>query len=171
MKKLLFTLAIGSCLWTASGLVACSGNDELGSGEAEIEECEPADACSCEAGVERETRCTCVGGSTCEIAGDSIEFQCEGNADCGMTCGDDCLLTCPGTTRCDVVTGSEAVIECPGTASCYVTCSGSCELNIAGAARGLLTCEDAEADCSFNGCEPTDCGEGVFACRVDCPDD
>lgn len=148
--------------------VGCSGAP--GSRAVDIEECEPANACSCEAGMERDTSCTCSGGSTCEIAGNSIEFQCQGNADCGMSCGDDCLLTCPGTTRCDVHTGERAIIECPGTASCYVTCSGSCELNMAGAARGLLTCEGAGTECAFSGCTPTDCGDGVFACGLECPE-
>ena len=149
--------------------LSCGGKDRRGEG-ATIEECEPANSCSCEPGVERDTLCRCSGGSECEIDGDGIEFQCDGNAGCGMTCGTDCLITCPGTTTCDVDVGNGAEISCPGTATCNVTCHGSCQLSMAGAARSVLICNDAAADCQMGGCNPTDCGDGVFACGTSCPE-
>lgn len=158
-------LALG--LFVSVAVAACSDDE----GDAEVEYCEPEGACSCMEGVERETACTCNGGSTCEIEGNSIEFQCQGNAGCGMSCGDDCLITCPGTTSCDIDVGNRAEINCPGTASCNVSCRGSCSLQMAGAARALLTCEDPDADCTMDGCRAEDCGDGVFACGMDCPAD
>jgi hypothetical protein len=161
-----FTMwARAALLVSALGLIACGPDDG-----AEIEECDPPGACSCEPGTERETSCSCTGGSECVIEGDSIEFHCDGNAGCGMTCGTDCLITCPGTTSCDVVVDEAAVIDCPGTAECYVTCLGSCTLSMAGASRSTLICDDPAADCAMEGCSATDCGDGVFTCRSDCPE-
>jgi hypothetical protein len=151
------------CLGLAAA--ACGGDD------AEVEFCEPEGACECTDGVERETACVCVGGSTCSVDGDDIEFSCDGNADCSLVCGTNCLITCPGTTQCTVDVGDGAVVDCPGTASCDVLCRGDCEVAVAGAADAIVTCE-AEADgavCDFTGCSPTDCGDGVYACRTACP--
>lgn len=150
-------------LWTLVTTPFGCGSD------AHIEACEPENACSCGPGTERETSCSCTGGSSCEIEGDDIEFRCDGNAGCGMSCGNDCLITCPGTTTCDIEVGDDGVIECPGTATCNVVCHGSCALSLAGAARAVLTCEDDAAACEMSGCQATDCGNGVFACRAECP--
>jgi hypothetical protein len=69
-----------------------------------------------------------------------------------------------------VVVDEAAVIDCPGTAECYVTCLGSCTLSMAGASRSTLICDDPAADCAMEGCSATDCGDGVFTCRSDCPE-
>jgi hypothetical protein len=114
-------------------------------GDAEVHECSPEGACSCSEGTERDTACVCTGGSSCSVDGDNIEFACEGNADCSLSCGDDCLITCPGTTTCTVDVGEGAVIECPGTASCDVTCHGDCTVHVAGAATATVDCVN-EAD-------------------------
>jgi hypothetical protein len=112
-----------------------------------------------------------LGGSDCSIDGDNIEFQCEGNAACSLTCGDDCLITCPGTTTCTVDVGDDAEITCPGTASCDITCHGDCTVSIAGTASAIIRCvnEDDGAVCAASGCALTDCGGGVKACRSGCP--
>ena len=139
-------------------------------GDAQIYECTPEGACSCEPGVERTTRCTCVGGSDCVVEGDSIEFLCEGNAACGLTCGTTCLITCPGTTSCSVLAGDDAVVVCPGTATCDITCLGDCSVSMDGASRAVVHCAGDGAACEFSGCSPTDCGDGVHACRTACPE-
>jgi hypothetical protein len=140
-------------------------------GDAELELCEPEDACFCDEGVEREIACVCEGGSTCSISGDSIEFSCDGNAACSLECGTNCLVTCPGTTTCTVSVGDEAVVSCPGTASCDVLCLGDCAVDVAGAASAVVRCETEVdgADCSMSGCEPMSCGDGIYACRTGCP--
>src|SRR5215210_6063006 len=92
--------------------------------EADVEACEPESACSCTDGTERDTACVCAGGATCTISGDSIEFTCDGNADCNLVCGSDCLITCPGTTTCTVDVGDGGVVSCPGTSTCDVLCRG-----------------------------------------------
>lgn len=154
-------------LWTSSLslFLACSDSDD-----AEVTACEPENACQCTDGTERDTACVCVGGSTCSIEGNSIEFSCQGNAACGLSCGTDCLITCPGTTMCTVATGDDAVVECPGTASCDVTCHGDCTVNVAGAAKAVLRCTEENASCELAGCSATDCGNGIWACKTACPD-
>ena len=92
-------------------LSGCGDDDPPPRSSAHVEECEPANACSCGPGTERATACSCTGGSNCEIAGSNIEFQCDGNAACGMTCGANCLITCPGTTSCTVTTGNDGEIR------------------------------------------------------------
>ena len=148
-------------------LVAGCGDDS----DAEIQMCLPENACSCTDGVERDTSCTCVGGASCSVEGDSIEFQCEGNATCNLSCGTDCLVTCPGTTSCTVEVGDGAVIVCPGTASCDVTCNGDCLVEMSGNADSIVRCVN-EADgavCQVTGCSATDCGNNVDACNTACP--
>lgn len=160
-----FMLLLFACLSLVA--TACGGDGEGGS--AVVRECEPADACSCGPGVDRPTACTCNGGSSCEIEGDDIEFQCQGNAACGMTCGTDCLITCPGTTSCSVDVDDGGIVSCPGTATCEVICRGDCTVEMTGTARSTLRCEAEDATCEVTGCDVTDCGDGVFACRMDCP--
>ncbi len=109
-------------------------------GSAEVRTCDPESACTCTDGVERATACTCAGGSSCTIDGDDIEFQCEGNAACGLTCGADCLITCPGTTSCTVTVGDRGEVTCPGTATCDITCLGDCTVDVAGAATANVDC-------------------------------
>jgi hypothetical protein len=146
-------------------VMSCGGD------EAEVESCEPENACSCTDGVDRETACVCAGGASCSISGDNIEFSCDGNADCNLACGDDCLITCPGTTTCTVDVGDNAVISCPGTASCDVLCQGDCEVDVGGNADAIVTCVDEAngAICEITGCSATSCGDGVYACGVGCP--
>jgi len=153
-------------LFLASTFVAACGNNN-----AQIQQCTPTNACTCTAGTQRDTACTCSGGASCAISGDSIEFQCDGNADCNLTCGTDCLITCPGTTSCTVDVDDNAVVECPGTASCDVTCRGNCTVDISGNADAIVRCLDQAngAVCTVNGCSTTDCGNGVSACRTTCP--
>lgn len=105
------------------------------------------------------------------LDGNQIEFQCQGNAGCGMTCGTDCLITCPGTTTCTVDIGDGSIVSCPGTATCDVRCHGDCIVQMAGAARSIVRCEKADegAECIVEGCTPVDCGNGVRACRTACP--
>jgi hypothetical protein len=86
-----------------------------------------------------------------------------------MTCGTNCLITCPGTTSCTVDVQDQASISCPGTATCDVLCYGSCTVQMAGAAKSIVRCEDETATCEIQGCQATDCGDGVYACRMDCP--
>jgi hypothetical protein len=146
-------------------LVAGCGND------GKVEACEPTNACSCTDGTQRDTACTCSGGATCSISGDSIEFTCDGNAACNLDCGTNCLITCPGTTTCTVEVGDDAVVTCPGTALCDVLCHGDCTINKAGNADAIMRCEH-EADgsvCMISGCTPTSCGNGVYACGAACP--
>lgn len=141
------------------------------SDDATIEQCEPTNACSCTDGTERDTRCTCVGGSTCEVTGGGIEFYCEGNAACELNCGDDCLIVCPGTTSCGVTAGDQAEVRCPGTASCDITCEADCAVEVDGAADAVIRCEaePTGAVCEIIGCSPEDCGEGVYVCGTACP--
>ncbi len=128
-KKIVFALFTA----TLAG-IGCGG------GDAEVAACEPEGACYCEDGVERATACFCEGGSNCSVEGDDIEFQCEGNAACGLTCGTNCLVTCPGTTSCTVEVGDGGVVICPGTASCDVTCLGDCTVQVDGAASATVDC-------------------------------
>lgn len=152
------------------GIAVAVGPLVLGcGGQAAIEECDPPGACSCEPGKERETSCSCHGGSTCSIQGDGIEFSCDGNASCDMECGADCLIRCPGTSSCEVTTGAGSIVRCPGTASCDVTCVGDCKVEVSGAADVRLTCAE-DAECVMEGCKATECGDGVSVCRTDCPD-
>ncbi len=116
-----------------------------GRGDAEVEFCEPEDACFCTDGVERETLCVCEGGSDCFIDGDDIEFECEGNAACGLSCGENCLVTCPGTTSCTVEVGHGGEVHCPGTATCDIACYGDCQVHVDGAATATVDCVN-EAD-------------------------
>lgn len=120
--------------------------------DADVRDCEPEGACYCSEGEERETLCTCEGGSTCSIDGDNIEFECGGNAACGLTCGEDCLITCPGTTSCTVEVGDGAEVICPGTATCDITCFGDCVVEVDGAASAQVDCvnEDDGAICEVN---------------------
>jgi hypothetical protein len=162
----LFTVA-----FVFGALSGCGDDDPPPRSSAHVEECEPVNACSCGPGTERATACSCTGGSSCEIAGSNIEFQCDGNAACGMTCGANCLVTCPGTTSCTVTTGNDGEIRCPGTASCDITCLGDCTVNGAGNAEAIVHCEGADdgAVCTIEGCTPEDCGDDVFACGAACP--
>jgi hypothetical protein len=146
-------------------LTACGGD------EADVEACEPESACSCTDGVERDTACVCVGGATCSISGDSIEFSCDGNADCNLECGTDCLITCPGTTSCTIDVGDGGIVTCPGTASCDVVCRGDCEVDVGGNADAIVRCEDEAngAVCTLSGCSATSCGDGLYACGIACP--
>ena len=136
-----------------------------------IEQCEPASACMCTQGTERETRCTCSGGSTCTVSGGGIELDCQGNADCALNCGEDCLTVCPGTTSCSVITGDQSEVRCQGTASCDVTCESNCSVEVTGAADAVVECaeESAGAVCALTGCDFEDCGGSVYACRTACP--
>ena len=136
-----------------------------------IEQCEPEGACSCSDGTERDTRCTCVGGSTCSVSGGGIEFYCDGTDACELSCGDDCLIVCPGTTSCGVTAGDEAEVRCPGTASCDITCEGDCAVDVQGAADAVVRCEaeSSGATCQITSCSPEDCRDGVYACRTMCP--
>lgn len=114
------------------GIAVAVGPLVLGcGGQAAIEECDPPGACSCEPGKERETSCSCHGGSTCSIQGDGVEFSCDGNADCDMECGADCLievsgaadvrLTCAEDAEC-VMEGCKAT-ECgDGVSVCRTDC-------------------------------------------------
>ncbi len=111
-----------------------------GRGDAEVQACEPEGACYCTDGTERETLCVCEGGSDCSVDGDDIEFECEGNAACGLSCGEYCLVTCPGTTSCTADVGHGAVVECPGTATCDIACYGDCEVFVDGAASAEVDC-------------------------------
>ena len=142
-----------------------------GAGSATIDLCEPEGSCFCAEGTELETRCTCVGGSTCSVSGGGVELDCQGNAVCNLDCGEDCIIVCPGTTTCTVTTGEGSAIRCPGTASCDITCDGSCAVEVAGAADVVVRC-DAEATggaCEISGCSPEDCGQSVYACGTSCP--
>jgi hypothetical protein len=146
--------------------LSCGGNST------KVETCEPEGACSCTEGMQRDTACVCVGGSSCSISGDSIEFSCDGNANCSLSCGDDCLITCPGTTTCTVDSGDDAVVICPGTATCDVTCRADCTVDVAGNASVIVRCLGADlgATCTMTGCSsPTDCGDGISTCRQSCP--
>lgn len=168
MKNSFFSLLLSA--FAAAPLLACGG-DGGGSG-AEVLECEPAGSCSCGPGTERPTACTCNGGSSCEIDGNDIEFQCQGNAACGMSCGTNCLITCPGTTSCTVEVEDDGIVSCPGTATCEVLCHGDCTVEMTGTAGSIVRCA-GEADgaaCDITGCSATDCGDGVHACRMDCPE-
>jgi len=158
-------MKMGGILLGAVLLAHCGGSD------ATVEQCEPAGACMCTDGTERDIRCTCTGGSTCTVSGGGIEFDCEGNAACELNCGDDCLIVCPGTTSCGVTVGDQGAVRCPGTASCDVTCAENCAVEVAGAADVVVRCE-AEASgaaCEIVGCSPEDCGAGVYACGTECP--
>jgi hypothetical protein len=158
-----------TALFAALACAAACDDDPSEGGQ--VQECRPEGACTCEAGVERATRCTCEGGSSCTVLGNDIEFACEGNAACGLDCGTDCLVSCPGTTSCTVVVGDDAVVVCPGTATCDVTCRADCAVEMSGASRAVVRCE-AEAGgavCTLTSCAIEDCGGGVYACRTSCP--
>jgi hypothetical protein len=133
--------------------------------------CEPEGSCACGDGQERRLACTCIGGSMCAVSADEVEFDCQGNAACGLGCGKDCLITCPGTTTCTVDVGDDALITCPGTANCNVVCRGDCTVSMAGAARATVHCADEAggARCQIMGCNATSCGDGTYTCRTACP--
>jgi hypothetical protein len=171
MRSLLVTLV--ASLGIGLTFAGCGGGSGGGGGGAHVAECSPANACSCGPGVDRPTACTCGGGSTCEIDGDAIEFQCQGNAACGMNCGTDCLITCPGTTSCTVDVGDRGEISCPGTATCEIRCRANCTVEMTGTARSTVYCDGAAdgATCEINGCNATDCGDGIYACRMACPEE
>lgn len=159
-------LGIVGILLGAALLVHCGDESN-----ATIEQCEPEGACSCSPGTERPVRCSCVGGSACTVSGGGIEFSCDGNADCDLTCGENCLVECPGTTSCMVTAGNATEVRCPGTASCDITCEASCAVEIRGAADGVVRCEaeSSGAVCAITGCTPEECGDGVYACGTACP--
>jgi hypothetical protein len=143
------TFVTGFFVFVALGGFGCGSDHD----DAEVRECLPEGACFCTEGVERETACVCEGGSSCSIDGDNIEFECDGNAACGLTCGVNCLVTCPGTTTCTVEVGDDAIISCPGTATCNITCLEDCTVEVAGAANATVDCvKEAEgAVCTVNG--------------------
>lgn len=147
------------------------GCDDDGNGNVQVHECTPEGACTCTEGTQRETACSCEGGSSCVVTGDNIEFACDGNAACGLDCGTNCLVTCPGTTSCTVAVGDDAVVVCPGTATCDITCRADCTVDMSGTSRAVVHCagEADGATCTFTGCAVTDCGDHVYACRTDCP--
>jgi hypothetical protein len=142
--------------------------------DATIHTCEPENACSCtDTSASRDVLCTCVGGSSCSIDGDNIEFACDGNASCSYTCGENCLFNCVGTTGCEVHSGDGGHILCTGTTTCDVHCYGDCTVDSPGTSSSIVRCL-AEADgavCTITSCTATDCGDGVYACRTPCPTD
>jgi hypothetical protein len=145
-------------LLAAPAFTAC-GDD------AEVIECDGT--CSCDA----ETRtCSCAGGTECTLEGESdVTFTCDGNASCGLSCGDGCNIICPGTTGCTAEAGAGARFECQGNAECEFTCLADCAVHCSGASQCLVTCAD-EASCNLSDCRgSTDCGDGLFACGRACP--
>lgn len=164
-----YRLLVGAVVLGSLAFVGGCGDDD-GTGAAVVE-CMPEGACMCGPGNERPIACSCAGGSSCVLDGNEIEFQCQGNAGCGMSCGTDCLVTCPGTTQCTVEVGDRGIVSCPGTATCDIVCHGDCTVQMAGAARSTIRCEhEADgAECVIEGCQPTDCGDGVWACGTACP--
>ncbi len=147
----------------AFGIAGC-GDDDDDEG-AVVLEC--SGTCTCDG----ETRtCSCAGGTDCTLLGEgNVTFTCDGNASCGLTCGDDCNIVCPGTTGCVADSGARARFECQGNAECEFTCHADCSVHCGGTASCLVTCEDMDA-CDLSDCNgSTDCGDGVFACGRDCP--
>jgi len=139
--------------------------------DAEVKTCMPENACTCMDGIDRDTACVCAGGATCTVEGDNIEFSCDGNAACNLTCGANCLITCPGTTTCTVEVDDDAVVTCPGTASCDVLCHGDCQVNVAGNADAIVRCEKeaSGAMCTVMCGGAMNCGNGVYTCSKACP--
>jgi hypothetical protein len=141
--------------------VAC-GDDE---GEVAILEC--TGTCTCD----NDTRtCSCAGGTDCVLEGEGqVTFTCDGNASCGLSCGDDCNVVCPGTTGCNAESGARARFECQGTAACEFRCHADCAVFCGGTSQCLVTCDDVNA-CDLSACRnSTDCGGGIFACGRECP--
>lgn len=149
-----------------SSSIAC-GDDDDDDGLHDVAVLDCTGTCSCDASTRT---CSCAGGTDCTLVGSSdVTFACDGNASCGLSCGDDCDIICPGTTGCIADAGKRAYFECQGNAQCEFTCRADCEVSCGGASRCLVTCEDPDA-CDLSDCRgSTDCGGGVFACGRACP--
>lgn len=129
-------------------------------------------ACSgeCEC-VPEENTCSCLGGTDCVIDGEppGMTLICEGNARCALACGADCHVVCPGTSGCDATMGPGSTAECDGTGDCDFTCEGDCSVDCPGASSCTVTCPP-EASCEITSCSQiNECGDGVLACRTECP--
>lgn len=149
-----FTLALSGL-----GMGGCGG-------AADILEC--IGSCSCD----DDTRtCACQGGSECVIEGASdITLVCEGNAACDLECDEGCRVECPGTAGCSALMGDDSEAICNGTGNCEFTCQGDCVVDCPGNSSCLVFCAEGAEVCDILNCGvPTDCGDGVLACRTDCP--
>jgi hypothetical protein len=154
-----------AALGLSLSLAACGDDDDDEIGDVAVLEC--TGTCTCDS----DTRsCSCAGGTECVIEGEgNVTFTCDGNASCGLGCGENCDIICPGTTGCVAESGSGATFECQGTASCEFTCEADCSVSCGGAASCLVRCADADT-CDLSECRgSTDCGDGVFACGRACP--
>jgi hypothetical protein len=146
----------------ASSFASCDDDD---GNDVTVLECTGTCTCDEEARI-----CSCAGGTSCVLEGEGdVTFTCDGNASCGLACGDDCDIICPGTTGCTAEAGARARFECQGSASCEFTCRADCVVSCGGASQCLVTCDDVET-CDLSQCrDATDCGDGVFACGRACP--
>lgn len=141
---------------------SCGDDDPV-----EVLEC--TGTCSCE----EETRsCSCQGGSECVVgAASDVTLVCEGNASCDLECGVRCHVECPGTAGCAAAMGDDSTAICNGTGTCEYTCGGDCQIDCPGASACIVRCAEG-ATCEVTSClgpSLVDCGDGVLACRTDCP--
>ena len=161
--KALATVAhIASFALLSLAFVACGDDDD---DDVAVLQC--SGTCSCN----NDTRtCSCSGGTNCVLEGEgNVTFICDGNASCGLGCGDDCNIVCPGTTGCTAESGARARFECQGNAACEFTCHADCSVQCGGTAQCLVSCADPNT-CDLSNCRSSmDCGGGVFACGRACP--
>jgi hypothetical protein len=155
-----------AALLSLSSIFAC-GDDDDDDGLHDVKVLECTGTCTCDNATRT---CSCAGGTDCTLVGSGdVTFGCDGNASCGLSCGDDCDIICPGTTGCIADAGARAYFECQGNAQCEFTCRADCSVSCGGAARCLVTCQDPQS-CDLSGCRGSrECGGGVFACGRDCP--
>lgn len=152
-------IAIGLVL--GGGVIACGDDD----GDVEILAC--SGTCMCD----DDTRtCSCAGGTDCVLDGEGdVTFTCDGNASCGLSCGEGCDIVCPGTTGCVAESGAAATFVCQGTAECDFTCLDDCTVSCGGSTRCLVHCAD-EDTCDLSDCRgAVSCGDQTFACGRACP--
>ena len=97
----------------------------------------------------KDTSCTCVGGSTCDIicgtfprcqpsctnvaqcnavCRDDCTGKCVAGGTCTMQCNNNCVYDCSNSTQCTVSVGDGSTIDCTGAGTCDVTCAGSCKI-------------------------------------------
>jgi hypothetical protein len=149
-------------LVSAAILVGCD-DDSV----ADVLEC--VGNCTC---IQDTRTCACGGDTACEVVGESdITLVCEGNARCDLACEELCRVECPGTAGCVAEMGDDSEAVCNGTGDCDYTCNGDCTVDCPGTSRCIVRCAAGyECDVTSCGAGPTDCGEGISACRTACPE-
>ncbi|HEX2881834.1 MAG TPA: hypothetical protein VHO25_20050 [Polyangiaceae bacterium] len=117
------------------------------------------------------TVCDDAGVCLCDLPvdGGNASCDCVGDIQCQFNCGSNCEVTCAGSEGCVATVGPDSSGACQAGGSCDFTCEGDCTFRCAGSSSCVVHCAPG-ADCAITSCpNQVDCGDGVLACRTDCP--